>query len=120
MSTLQAVVNFDYDRSDIDARAAQVLSAKVPLMREDPSIRIRVEGHADERGSIEYNLALGMRRAQAVKNYLSGFQLDGGRFQTESLGEERPAMQGQSESAYAANRRAEFVVLSGTLLNIIR
>ena len=119
-NTLQQVVNFDYDRSDITAQAATILQAKLPVLREDPSIRLRIEGHADERGSIEYNLALGMRRAQAVKNYLAGYQLEAGRFQTESFGEERPRVQGSNEAAWAQNRRAEFVIVAGSIINMDR
>jgi peptidoglycan-associated lipoprotein len=112
-STLQEVVHFDYDRSDIRQDAAAVLTRKLPVLREDGAIRLRIEGHADERGSIEYNLALGMRRAQAVKDYLANFGVDGSRLQVASLGEDRPADPGRTEAAYARNRRAEFVITVG-------
>jgi peptidoglycan-associated lipoprotein len=112
-TTLQEVVHFDYDRSDIRQDAAAVLTRKLPVLREDAAIRLRIEGHADERGSIEYNLALGMRRAQAVKDYLANFGVDATRLQVASMGEDRPADPGRTEAAYARNRRAEFAITAG-------
>lgn len=109
MAALAERVFFAYDRSDISQDAAAILQAKLPILREDQTIRLRVEGHADERGSIEYNLALGLRRAQAVREYLAGFGIDGSRLVIESFGEDRPLMQGSNERAWAQNRRAEFV-----------
>jgi peptidoglycan-associated lipoprotein len=87
----------------------------VPHLRSSPSIRVRIDGHADERGSVEYNLALGMRRAQAVRQYLMDFGLDATRFETNSFGEDRPLVPGGSESAWSQNRRAEFRVTTGTV-----
>lgn len=113
---IEEMVFFDYDRSEIRLDAAEILSRKLPILREDPATRVRVEGHADERGSVEYNLALGMRRAQAVKNYLVGFGLDASRFDTNTLGEDRPLDTGQTEEAYARNRRAEFIITGGSLV----
>jgi peptidoglycan-associated lipoprotein len=107
---LEQMVFFDYDESTIRVDAQEALAAKVPLMRASPAIRIRIEGHADERGSVEYNLALGMRRANAVRDYLVGFGLDASRFEIFSYGEDRPMVQGSSESAWSQNRRAEFRV----------
>jgi peptidoglycan-associated lipoprotein len=112
-AVLHEIVYFDFDRSDVRADARPVLDSKVPHLREDGAIRLRVEGHADERGSAEYNLALGMRRANAVKQYFVGFGLDAARFDVVSFGEERPAVAESSEAAWARNRRAEFNVLSG-------
>lgn len=110
---LEERVFFDYDRSDLDAAQQETLRRKVEVLRSDAVVRLRVEGHADERGSLEYNLALGMRRAQSVKDYLVGFGLDAGRFTVESLGEDRPADSGRTEAAWARNRRAEFVITAG-------
>jgi peptidoglycan-associated lipoprotein len=107
---LEQMVFFDYDESTIRVDAQEALAAKVPLMRASPAIRIRIEGHADERGSVEYNLALAMRRANAVRDYLVGFGLDASRFEIFSYGEDRPMVQGSSESAWSQNRRAEFRV----------
>lgn len=113
METLGQIIYFDYDESTIRADAQEALAAKVPILRNNPQIQIRIEGHADERGSVEYNLALGMRRANAVRDYLVGFGLDANRFTVTSLGEDRPLAQGSSESAWAQNRRAEFRVTAG-------
>jgi peptidoglycan-associated lipoprotein len=110
---LEERVYFAYDRFDLDAVQQETLRRKVEVLRADQTIRLRVEGHADERGSLEYNLALGMRRAQSVKDYLTGFGLDNSRFTVESLGEDRPADRGTTEAAYARNRRAEFVITAG-------
>jgi peptidoglycan-associated lipoprotein len=110
---LEQIVHFDYDESTIRADAQELLAAKVPVLRSNPAIRIRVEGHADERGSVEYNLALGMRRANAVRDYLVGFGIDASRIEVQSFGEDRPMAMGSNESAWAQNRRAEFRVTAG-------
>lgn len=112
-ATIEEMVFFDYDRYNIRSDAAETLSRKLPILREDAAIRLRIDGHADERGSIEYNLALGMRRAQAVKDYLAGFGLNASRFQAQSFGEERPLDPATTEAAYARNRRAEFYMTGG-------
>lgn len=110
---LSQIVHFDYDEATIRADAQELLAAKVPVLRANPQIRLRIEGHADERGSVEYNLALAMRRAQAVRQYLMDFGIDGARFDTHSFGEDRPMASGSSESAWAQNRRAEFRITAG-------
>jgi peptidoglycan-associated lipoprotein len=112
-AVLEQVVYFDFDESTIRADAQESLAAKVPILRQNPGIRIRIEGHADERGSVEYNLALGMRRAVAVREYLVGFGIDAARFEVISYGEDRPAAQGSDEAAWALNRRAEFRITGG-------
>ena len=112
-NTLMAVVHFDYDQSDIrpDARAA--LDAKIPILQANPSVAIRIAGHTDERGSDEYNLALGQRRAAAAKRYLVERGIAESRIETISYGEERPVAQGSDEDAWAQNRRAEFEITGG-------
>ena len=110
---LQNVVYFEYDSQDLDAEAQERLRTKAAIMRANPSVVIRVEGHADERGSTEYNLALGQRRAEAVRTFLTGYGITGNRVSTISYGKERPAVQGSNETAYARNRRAEFALTSG-------
>jgi len=80
-----------------------------------PSIRLRIDGHADERGSVEYNLALGLRRANAAKQFLVGFGLDESRFETQTFGESRPLDPRSNEEAWAKNRRAEFHIIAGQL-----
>ena len=109
-ATLEAVVRFDYDESVITAAAERILRAKLPILRNSPSVRLRLEGHADERGSTEYNLALGSRRAESVRDFLSGFGIPANRFTTTSFGEERPAVNRMDEAAWAQNRRVESVV----------
>ncbi len=112
-ATLEQTVYFDYDQADLRADAKAALDAKLGILRASPGVNVRIEGNTDERGSVEYNLALGMRRASASKEYLTGFGLDGGRFETVSYGEERPVDMGHDESAWARNRRADFRITSG-------
>lgn len=112
-ATLEAMVNFEYDEADITSQAEGVLRQKVDILRANADVRVRIEGHADERGSTEYNLALASRRADAVKQFFTGFGLDAGRFETVSLGEERPLVNRSDEEAWAQNRRAEFVITGG-------
>jgi peptidoglycan-associated lipoprotein len=103
-------VHFDFDKSDVRPDAEQVLQRKVAVLREYPGVDLRIEGHCDERGSNEYNLALGQRRAEAVRRYLVSYGIDVGRFATISYGEERPAARASNEDAWEQNRRAEFRV----------
>jgi peptidoglycan-associated lipoprotein len=110
---LEEIVHFDYDESSIRADAQEALARKVPILRANPNVQIRIAGHADERGSVEYNLALGMRRANAVRDYLAGFGIDVSRFETVSMGEDMPLDPRSNEQAWARNRRAEFTVTGG-------
>jgi len=112
-TTLTAAVHFDYDQSDLRADDRAILDAKIPILQANPTVRIRVAGHTDERGSDEYNLALGQRRAATVKRYLIDHGIADARIETISYGEERPVAQGSDESAYAQNRRAEFEITAG-------
>lgn len=112
-STLEEMVFFDYDMSEIRDDAEARLRAKVDILRASPEVQIRVEGHADERGSTEYNLALGNRRAEAIRQFLTGFGLAENRFEIVSFGEGRPLQQGSTESAWARNRRGQFVITAG-------
>ncbi|HSJ05390.1 MAG TPA: OmpA family protein, partial [Longimicrobiales bacterium] len=109
----EEIVHFDYDDSSIRPDAQEALARKVPLLRANPEVRLRVVGHADERGSVEYNLALGMRRANAVRDYLAGFGISAARFDTISMGEDMPMDPRSTEAAWALNRRAEFSVAAG-------
>jgi len=106
-------VHFEYDMSEIRPDAEQVLRSKVEILRASPNVRIRIEGHCDERGSNEYNDALGNRRAQAVVDFFTNFGLDPSRFTTVSFGEDRPLVRASNEEAWAQNRRAEFIVTAG-------
>lgn len=111
--SIQDMIFFDFDRSDLREDARQTLQMKAEALRQFPDIRIRIEGHADERGTIEYNLALGERRAEAARAYLVDLGIDSDRMTTISYGEERPQVQGQNEAAWSQNRRDEFVILGG-------
>lgn len=112
-SMLNAPVYFDYDKSEIRADAKSALDAKLPLLRANSSMRIRIEGNTDARGSNEYNMALGLRRANAARRYLVSQGIDTVRFDVVSYGEERPVDQGTSDDAYAKNRRDDFVITVG-------
>jgi peptidoglycan-associated lipoprotein len=114
-ATLAEMVFFDYDRSEIRADSRAMLDRKARVLRDQPAVRIRIEGHADERGSTEYNLALGSRRAESVKSYLAGLGIGVGRIETTTYGESRPLARGSDEAAWARNRRAEFAVTAGAL-----
>lgn len=112
-TTLEEMVFFDYDKSDIREDAAAVLRGKVEILRASPQVQIQIQGHADERGSTEYNLALGNRRAEAVRQFLTGFGIAESRFSIISYGEERPLEMASSESAWSRNRRGQFVITAG-------
>lgn len=112
-ATLAAPVYFEYDSDELSGDARSALDGKLSILRANQGLRIRVAGHTDERGSDEYNLALGQRRAAAVKRYLSDQGIDGGRIEIVSFGEERPAVTGESEDGYRMNRRAEFEIIAG-------
>ena len=112
MATIGNVVYFEYDDAGISAESRALLDAKVPILLANPSLTVRVAGHTDERGSDEYNLALGQRRAVAVKDYLTARGVGATRIEAISYGEEQPAAQGAMESAWSQNRRAEFQVTS--------
>ena len=105
-------INFDFDRYSLQPEARQTLKANAKWLKDNPSGRIEIEGHADERGTNEYNLALGARRAQTVKDYLSTLGIASDRLSTISYGEELPVCKGQGESCWQKNRRAHFVIIS--------
>jgi len=111
--SLSEMVFFEFDSFDLDAEAQDRLRNKAEIMRENGSVSLRIEGHADQRGSTEYNLALGQRRAEAVRTFLEGYGISASRFSTLSYGKERPLLEGGDEDAFARNRRAEFVVTGG-------
>jgi peptidoglycan-associated lipoprotein len=110
---LAAMIHFELDKSNIRSDDMGALDQKVAILQANPDLRIRVGGHCDERGSDEYNLALGNRRAQAAKQYLVSHGIDASRIETQSWGEERPLVDGHDEGAWSQNRRAEFEVTSG-------
>jgi peptidoglycan-associated lipoprotein len=106
-------IHFDYDMAEIRPDAEGILRDKAAILRASPNVTLRIEGHCDERGSNEYNDALGNRRAQAVVDFLSGFGLDASRFAIVSFGEDRPLVNQSNEDAWARNRRAEFIITAG-------
>jgi len=108
----QNVIYFDTDRYNIDSADQTALQTQAQYLGANPALRITVEGHADERGTREYNLALGERRANAAKNYLVSLGVPANRITTISYGKERPVALGSTESAWAQNRRAVTVVVN--------
>lgn len=104
-------VNFEYDKSSLTSEGRRRAQGNAEWMKKNPNVNVQIEGHCDARGSIEYNIALGERRANAVKNYMTSLGIPGDRLSVISYGKEKPLNQGDSESAYAANRRANFVPL---------
>jgi len=110
---LGTVIHFDYDQDAIKPEDMPVLDSKAAIMKANPGVRIRISGHADDRGSDEYNLVLGNKRALAAKRYLESKGVEGSRIEVTSLGEERPVDPAENESAWAKNRRAEFEIIAG-------
>ena len=107
-------VFFDFDKSEIKPEAADVLKRQAAWLQKYPNKTIVVEGHCDERGTREYNLALGERRANAVREYLISLGVAAARIETISYGKERPAVLGSNESAWSQNRRAVTLPQGGT------
>ena len=110
---LGTMTHFDFDKSNIRPEDIAVLDQKVAILQANPNLRIRVAGNCDERGSDEYNLALGNRRATSAKQYLVSHGVDGGRIETVSYGEERPLDPSHNEEAWAKNRNDQFEIVSG-------
>ena len=113
MADLAAMVNFDYDQAVIRQNDQGTLDRKASVLGANPNVKIQISGHADERGSDEYNLALGNRRAAAAKRYLESKGIDASRMDVVSYGEERPLNPGHDEAAYAQNRLDEFAITAG-------
>ena len=103
-------VFFGYDSSDLDSDALELLQDQVAWLKQNSEVSVTIEGHCDERGTREYNLALGEKRAQAVKNYLIGLGISPDRVSTISYGKERPAVVGSNDGAWAQNRRSVTIV----------
>jgi peptidoglycan-associated lipoprotein len=114
-AALTATIYFDLDRSEITDESRAKLDAKVPILSQNAAVRIRIAGHTDSRGSDEYNLALGQRRAAAAKRYLTDRGIDGGRIEIVSFGEERGTCSDESESCWSRNRRDEFEITGGEI-----
>lgn len=102
-------VHFGYDTYELDAQARDVLAANAEWLKENPKARTEIEGHTDERGTVEYNLALGARRAKAAKDYMVSLGIAADRLSTISYGEELPLCRELTEECFARNRRVHFV-----------
>jgi peptidoglycan-associated lipoprotein len=113
LRTMQETIYFDYDQDALKPEGQAALDRKAGIMLANSALRIRIAGHADERGSDEYNVVLSNRRATAAKRYLEAKGIDGSRIETIAYGEERPADTGGTEEAFARNRRDEFTVTAG-------
>ena len=109
---ITAPIYFDFDKSTIRPDAAATLDAKLPWLQANPGMRIRIEGNADERGSDEYNLALGQRRAASAKRYLVDHGIAADRFDLVSYGEERPVCTEHNEACWQQNRRDDFRIVT--------
>lgn len=107
-------VFFGFDQYSLNGEGRATLEGQAALLNKYTSITVVIEGHADERGTREYNLALGERRADAAKNYLVALGVDPGRIRTVTYGEERPAVVGSNDAAWAQNRRAVTIVAGST------
>ena len=110
MSISNGIIYFEYDRFDLTAESKNILSQKAPVIKEFPQLRVTIEGHCDERGTEEYNLALGERRARAAYDFLVNLGVNPGQMEMVSFGKLHPAVSGSGESAWSKNRRDEFKV----------
>ena len=105
-------VNFDYDKSELTSNAKSILNTNATWLKNNENVIIQIEGHCDSKGTIEYNLALGEKRALTVKKYLEKLGVVSKKLNTISYGEEKPLDIAETDSAYAKNRRANFVIIS--------
>lgn len=103
-------INFEFDKSDLLAESQEILRGKAEYLKDNPDVLVIIEGHCDERGTNEYNLALGDRRASSAKAFLVNLGIAGSRLTCVSYGEERPADPGHDEEAWAKNRRDHFTI----------
>ena len=110
-------VYFEFDKSALTDSGKKLLDRKIVVMNANPKLQIQIEGHTDERGSSEYNVALGNQRAASVKRYLTQHGIADGRITIISYGEEKPAQNGHDETSWSQNRRAEFVITVEGLAN---
>lgn len=107
-SVLAKMIHFDFDKYELKKEAKDVLNEIAEYLRAHPTVRIIIEGHCDERGTREYNLALGMKRAEVAKKYLVDLGIDAKRIEITSFGEDKPLVNEHNEEAWAKNRRDEF------------
>ncbi|MBN2541768.1 peptidoglycan-associated lipoprotein Pal [bacterium] len=104
-------IHFDYDKYNLKSEATSILNKNAEMLMNYPDARIKIEGHCDERGTNQYNLSLGQKRADAAKSFLINYGISADRISTISYGEERPVCNGHDESCWWRNRRAEFVII---------
>lgn len=114
-ATLEERIHFPLDRADLTPEARTTLAAKVEILRSSRGLTLRIDGHADERGSDEYNLALSKHRAAEAKRFMMGQGIEAARLETVGYGEEQPLDPANSEAAWEMNRRADFQVTGGAL-----
>jgi peptidoglycan-associated lipoprotein len=114
LRAFNAPILFGFDQYDLTTESRSSLDSKLELLRSTPAMRVRIEGHADETGSDEYNLALGQRRAAAARRYLMDHGIDGSRLEIISFGEQQPSCRDSSDGCYTQNRRDEFRITSGS------
>lgn len=112
-ATIAAPIHYDFDKADLRDDAKALLDAKIPILTTNSAVTIRIAGHTDERGSGEYNLQLGQRRAAAARDYLTARGVNTARVELVSYGEERPLCQEKNEACWSQNRRAEFEITAG-------
>lgn len=112
-TTLSAVIGFEFNKADLRDDSKAALDAKIPILLGNANVVVRISGHADERGSTEYNLALGTERAAMAKRYLVERGVAAGRIETTSFGEERPLCKDSTDACWAQNRRDEFEITAG-------
>lgn len=111
--SLLQTIYFEYDSDELRDDSKAMLDQKIRVLNASPSVRVRIAGHCDSRGGDEYNIALGRRRAEAAKRYLTDRGIDASRIETSSFGAERPAVQGDGEEVWSKNRRDEFEIVAG-------
>jgi peptidoglycan-associated lipoprotein len=119
-AALSAPLYFAYDRSELSTIARAALDAKAPVLNGSPAVRLRLSGHTDDRGSDEYNLALGLRRAISAKRHLVALGVAEGRLDVVTFGEEEPVCREADESCWSRNRRVEFDLVAGADLIVVR
>jgi peptidoglycan-associated lipoprotein len=112
-ATIAAPVHYDFDKADLRDDTKALLDAKTPILTANSAVTIRIAGHTDDRGSGEYNLQLGQRRAAAARDYLTARGVNTARIELVSYGKERPLCQEKNETCWAQNRRAEFEITAG-------
>lgn len=105
-------IHFEFDKSSLTMEAQTILRENAQWLTDNPTVKVEIEGHCDERGTIEYNLALGDRRAKSARDFLINLGISASRMSTISYGEELPLDPGQNETAWAKNRRAHFTIIA--------